>query len=100
MKLSPNEVEDIAELAKLHLTEEEKERYAEELSVVFDYVEKLQEVDTDGVEITSQVTGLQDVVREDKVEDISEERKQRLIQQFPQKEGKMLKVKAVFDNNE
>lgn len=100
MKLSPKEIEDVAELAKLHLTEEEKERYAEELSVVFDYVEKLQEVDTEGVEITSQVTGLQDVVREDEIKDISKEKKQRLIQQFPQKEGKMLKVKAVFDNNE
>jgi len=97
MKLTPQEIEDIAKLARLELTSKEKKKYAEELSVVLDYIEMLNEVDTDGVEETSQVTGLEDVVREDEVNECSEETKKKIIDQFPEKMGKLLKVKAVFD---
>ncbi len=99
MKLTPQEVEDIAKLARLELTSKEKKMYAEQLSVVLDYVEMLNEVDTDGVEETCQVTGLEDVVREDEVHECSEETKKKIIKQFPEKVGELLKVKAVFTND-
>ena len=99
MKLTPQEIENIAKLARLELSAKEKEMYAEQLSVVFDYVEMLNEVDTDGVEETCQVTGLEDVVREDEVFGASEETKNKIIDQFPEKVGRLLKVKAVFDGN-
>ena len=96
MKLTPQEVEDIAKLARLELSVKEKKMYAEQLSVVLDYVEILNEVDTDGVEDTCQVTGLEDVVREDKIIECDEETKKKIIDQFPEKMGKLLKVKAIF----
>lgn len=99
MKLSPEKIDHIAELARLELSEEEKEQYAEELSVVLDYIEKLQEVDTTNVEPTAQVTGLKNVVRKDKIKQVSKEKHQHLIKEFPQREGRMLKVQEVFDNN-
>lgn len=96
MKLTTKEIEQIATLARLELSEKEKKMYAEQLSVVLDYIEMLNEVNTDGVEETCQVTGLMDVVREDKVVGSSEETKQKLIKNFPDKVGRLLKVKAVF----
>ena len=96
MKLTPQEVEDIATLARLELSVKEKKMYAEQFSVVLDYVEILNEVDTDGVEETCQVTGLEDVVRKDKIIECDEETKKKIIDQFPEKMGKLLKVKAIF----
>ena len=50
MSLTLAEVEHIAELARLSLTEEEKARYREQLSAILDYVARLQTLDTDGSE--------------------------------------------------
>lgn len=100
MKLTPQEIEKIATLARLDLSAKEKKMYAEQLSVVFDYIEILNEVDTDDVLETCQVTGLEDVVREDEVASWEDEDKKKLIDNFPDKMGNLLKVKAVFNDND
>ena len=46
MHLSRKDVEHIALLARLHLSEEEKERYRQQLSNILDHISKLQELDT------------------------------------------------------
>jgi len=97
MKLTTNQIEQIATLARLELNEKEKAMYAEQLSVVLDYIEMLNEVNTDGVMETNQVTGLEDVYREDVAVDSDETTKNKLIDTFPKKMGRLLKVKAVFD---
>jgi len=66
-KLTQNDVENIAKLAKLDLNQAEKEKFANQLSGVLEYVELLKEVDTDGVEPTAQVTGMTDITRDDVV---------------------------------
>jgi len=98
MPLTPQQVEEIAKLARLELSEVEKMMYAEQLSVVLEYIEMLDEVDTKGVEETCQVTGLEDVMREDKVEGRDPKVVKKLIEAFPDKKGNLLKVKAVFDH--
>lgn len=98
MALTIKEIEQIAALARLELSEKEKKMYAEQLSVVLDYIGMLNEVNTDNVIETSQVTGLEDVTREDGVGECSEEIKQKLIGNFPDKVGRLLKVKAVFND--
>jgi len=98
MKLTIKEIEQIANLARLELNEKEKKMYAEQLSVVLDYIDMLKEVNTDVVEETCQVTGLMDVVRADKVVERDDETKKKLINNFPDKVGRLLKVKAVFDD--
>ena len=66
--LTKAEVEHIAKLSKLELNDEEKGRFCDQLSSVLEYVEQLREVDTENIEPTSNVTGLQNVEREDLVE--------------------------------
>lgn len=65
MHLTIDEVRHVAELARLHLTEEELERYAQQLSAILDYAERLQEVDTSNVPPTPYVLPLQNVMAED-----------------------------------
>jgi aspartyl-tRNA(Asn)/glutamyl-tRNA(Gln) amidotransferase subunit C len=67
MKLSKKEVEHIAKLARLELSDEDAGVYSKQLSDILDYVEKMQAVDTSKVEETSQVTGLINVMRDDKI---------------------------------
>lgn len=67
MKLSKDHIKHVAKLANLPLTEEEEEKLGEQLSQTLDYVNKLEEISTKDVEPTSQVTGLENVTREDEV---------------------------------
>lgn len=66
-KLSTSEVEKIAKLAKLNLTESEIEKYIPQLSPVIDYIGELSEVDTQDTQPTSQTTGLLNKTRKDEV---------------------------------
>jgi aspartyl-tRNA(Asn)/glutamyl-tRNA(Gln) amidotransferase subunit C len=68
-KLSIEQIEHIAKLSRLELSDDEKKRYSEQLSSVLDYVEQLKEVDTENVEPTANVTGLSNVWREDEIEE-------------------------------
>ncbi len=98
MSLTIEEVRKLASLARLHLTPEEEKRHAETISVVLDYMTVLNEVNTEGVELTAQVTGLTNVVREDKV--VKSDLRDKLLDIFPDKENEELVVPAVFSNNE
>ena len=61
------EVEHVARLARLELTQEEKERMAAQLDPILAYVDKLNELDTSGVEPTTTVIPMVSVMREDEV---------------------------------
>jgi aspartyl-tRNA(Asn)/glutamyl-tRNA(Gln) amidotransferase subunit C len=65
MSLTKEEVEHIAELARLALTETEKERYREQLSEILDYAARLQSLDTSHIPPTSTVLAKQAVLRPD-----------------------------------
>lgn len=94
MKLTKAEVEKIAKLSRLELNIEEKEKFALQLSKVLDYVEKLNEVDTENVAITAQVTGLENVYRNDKIDQCDFQKE--LIKQAAETEGDLIKTKSVF----
>lgn len=65
MKLTIEEVEHIAALARLELTEDEKQRYAEQLSDILDYAARLDELATDQIPPTASVLDMQLRLRED-----------------------------------
>lgn len=65
MALTREEVEHMAELAKLGLTEEEIERYRQQLSAILEYARRLQELDTQAIPPTASVLALQNVMRAD-----------------------------------
>lgn len=67
MSLTVAQVEEIALLARLDLTKQEKEKFRAQLSAILDYAEMLQELDTSNVPPTAQVTGLVGVLRDDVV---------------------------------
>lgn len=67
--LTRDDVLKLARLARLTITDEEVEKYRAELSEILKYVEQLQKADVDGLEPTNQVTGLKNVMREDKIMD-------------------------------
>ena len=58
-------VPHVAKLANLTLSDKELKKFDSQLQETVDYVEELEEVNTKGVEPTSQVTGLENVLRED-----------------------------------
>lgn len=60
-------IENACILAKLSLSDEAKEKAKEDMQKMLDYVEKLDELDTDGVEPLSHIFGDQNVFREDVV---------------------------------
>lgn len=96
MKLTANDVTQIATLARLTLTEAETEMYRGQLSQILEYVDQLAEVDTAGVEPTAQVTGLTngdvaDVVR-------ASETVEPLLANVPQRDHDYIKVPAVFND--
>ncbi|MBN1219712.1 MAG: Asp-tRNA(Asn)/Glu-tRNA(Gln) amidotransferase subunit GatC [Anaerolineae bacterium] len=64
-KLSLEEVETIAELAKLSLTEAEKRTFQEQLSAILEYAEMLQQVDTSDIPPTASAISLKNVMRSD-----------------------------------
>lgn len=66
-KLSISDVEHIARLSKLELREVEKEKFSKQLSDVLQYVDQLNEVKTEDLEATSQITGLSNVVSSDEI---------------------------------
>jgi aspartyl-tRNA(Asn)/glutamyl-tRNA(Gln) amidotransferase subunit C len=68
MSLTLQDVEHIAELAKLGLSAEEKERYRTQLSSILDYAQRLQRLPTDDIEATATVLPLTNVWRADEVQ--------------------------------
>jgi len=94
--LSIEEVEYIADLARIELTKDEKEKFSIELSAVLGYIEQLKEVDTKNVEPVSQVTGLENVLREDIVELCDDDTRKRIIDNFPDQDDDYIKVKQVM----
>jgi aspartyl-tRNA(Asn)/glutamyl-tRNA(Gln) amidotransferase subunit C len=65
MRIDRKQVEHIAKLSRLSITEEEKDIFGTQLSNILDYIEKLNELDTRDVTPTSHVIELTNVLRDD-----------------------------------
>jgi aspartyl-tRNA(Asn)/glutamyl-tRNA(Gln) amidotransferase subunit C len=64
-ELGREQIDYVAHLARIELTDEERQRFGSQLADVVAYVEKLDELDTEGVEPTAHVMGLCNVFRDD-----------------------------------
>lgn len=89
------DVEHIARLARVRLTSEEKEKFGAQLGSILSYVEKLNELDTQGVEPTSHVLALSDVMREDKVR--ASLSKDEALMNVPDRDGNFYRVPKIID---
>lgn len=92
--LSPEEVKKVATLARIELSDSEVEKFQKDLSSVLDYVEELKQVDTEGLEIVSSVTGLENVQRAD--ESVLIDYQEDIMANAPERKDKYYKVKSIL----
>jgi len=97
MKLKREQIDHIAKLARLELTEAELKKYGSQLSDVLNYIDQLKEVDTTDIEPTAQITGLENALREDEKEGWSERETEEALRQAPELESGQIKVKRVLE---
>lgn len=67
MKVTPEVIDHVANLARLNLTEQEKAILARDMQNIITYVDKLNELDTSGIKPMEHVASLQNVLRQDEV---------------------------------
>jgi aspartyl-tRNA(Asn)/glutamyl-tRNA(Gln) amidotransferase subunit C len=94
-KFSAADIRKLARLCRLRLTDDEVARYQNELSEILAYVEQLQDVDVAGLEPTSQVTGLMNVVRDDELIDYGVTPSD-LLKNAPKQQDGQFKVKRMI----
>ncbi|MCR8987537.1 Asp-tRNA(Asn)/Glu-tRNA(Gln) amidotransferase subunit GatC [Brevibacillus laterosporus] len=94
-RISRQEVEHVAKLARLRLTEEEAERYTRELDAILDFAAQLNELDTTNVKPTSHAFDVRNVMRPD-VNRPSVSNAEALCNAPDQEDGQF-KVPAVFE---
>jgi aspartyl-tRNA(Asn)/glutamyl-tRNA(Gln) amidotransferase subunit C len=68
-KITKSQVKHVAKLANLQLTSKQVDKFQSQLSSVLEYVSKIQNLDTSGVKETAQVTNLENITREDEVDE-------------------------------
>ncbi len=87
------DVEHVAKLARLELTEEEKEKFTGQLGAVLEYVNQMNEVDTSNVEPMAHAIDFSNVMREDKV--YYEQTKEELMANAPYEENGFFRVPKI-----
>jgi len=86
----------IAKLANLPLKKEEVEKYEQQLSSILSYIDKLQKLDTKGIEETSQTTGLENITVDDTTTpSLSQE---EALSNTQNKHNGLFKVKGILNN--
>ncbi|MCK4976404.1 MAG: Asp-tRNA(Asn)/Glu-tRNA(Gln) amidotransferase subunit GatC [Anaerolineales bacterium] len=95
MTLTREEVENIAELARLTLTDEEIARYSEQLSAILEYFANLQTLDTTDIPPTSSVLAARSVLRPD--EPRPGLSKDDLLRNAPETEANQFRVPPVLE---
>lgn len=94
MSITIEDVKHIAKLARIELKHEELEKFRSDLNKVLGYVEILKSIDTSNVEPLATVTGLENIFREDKIED--SQSRENILKNSPDRKGRFIKVKKVF----
>ena len=95
MKLSREDVLNIALLARLGLTESEIGRLREQLSDILENFEVLQQIDTTGIQPAAQSVALQNVVKEDEVD--ASLTQDEILANAPRKEGEFFRIRPVLE---
>lgn len=95
MKITREMIENVANLARLNLTEQEKEKLTLEMGSIISYVDKLNELDTSDIEPTSHVFPIKNVLREDVVKESFD--REKILANAPSQEDGCFKVPKVVE---
>jgi aspartyl-tRNA(Asn)/glutamyl-tRNA(Gln) amidotransferase subunit C len=93
--LTRDDILKLAQLARIDLTDDEVGEFTGELTAILKYVEQLGSIDVAGLDPTSQVTGLVNVMRADEVSDYGYTPK-KLLENVPEIEAEQIKVKRMI----
>ncbi len=94
-KMTLAEVEHVARLARLELSEAEKERMRSQLDAILTYIDKLRELDTRDVEPTSHAIPMVNVMREDEVRPCLPT--EEMLANAPEREGDFFRVPRIIE---
>lgn len=90
------DIEKLAKLARIELTEGEKEAYLKDISAILGYVDQIKgAVAVVGEE--KKAGELRNIMRDDSGENKSEENTKNIVAEFPKKDGDYLKVKKILE---
>jgi aspartyl-tRNA(Asn)/glutamyl-tRNA(Gln) amidotransferase subunit C len=96
MKISKDDVIKVSELARLEVKEEELDKFTEQLGNILEYIEQLNELDTNNVEPTSHVLNIATPLREDKV--VEWLNIEEVLQNAPESEDDFFVVPQVIED--
>ncbi len=91
--ISTEEVKHVAKLARLELTDEEVNKYSQQLGSILEYVEQMNEVDTTGIEPMPHAIPVYNVMREDVVK--YEQTKEEMMANAPFEEDGFFRVPKI-----
>ncbi len=91
------DIDHIAQLARLGLKEDEKNKLEADLSAILGFIEKLKEVDIDGVEPMTGGTDLSNVLRDDEAGEKNLKQRKNILDNAPKRKDDYVEVKAVFE---
>ncbi|MGA2666569.1 MAG: Asp-tRNA(Asn)/Glu-tRNA(Gln) amidotransferase subunit GatC [Patescibacteria group bacterium] len=97
-KISRQDVEHVASLARLELSSEEKEKFTKQLSSVLEYFEKLDKAETADIKPINQINKMENVTTDDRIGQKWD--RGEILKNTPEQEDGFIKVKAVFEENE
>ena len=100
MAITQKEVEQVARLARLALSDEEKNRYTAQLDSILGYIEKLKQLNTENIQPTTHALPMANVWREDRMEPSTAQTTgspEELVGNAPEREGPFFKVKKVIE---
>jgi len=89
------QIEHLAKLSRLGISENEKESLAKDLSAILGFVEKLDEADVSGILPASNAAGIFNAMRQDAVSQYDKQKE--LVEAAPASKDNLVKVKAVFE---
>ena len=95
MTISKKDVEHVAKLARLGLSDEEKSLFTEQLSKILGYAETINKLDTDKIEPTSHAIPMKNVLREDKVKPCKDLKS--IMANAPAEEDNMFSVPRILE---
>lgn len=96
--ISNEDILHLAKLARLQVPEADVAGYRTDLEAILGYVNKLKELDTEGVPEMAHADGAQNVWREDVAAACPADEREAMIKAFPVRSGDLLEVQAVFAN--
>lgn len=94
-RITKDQVKHVAHLARLSVTEEEVEQFTEQLDKIISFAEQLNELNTEGIEPTTHVLDIKNVLREDVVKESL--KNEEVLKNAPDEQDGQVKVPSIME---